>query len=94
MRRNFTHQLINYACIINFSINYDKLLHKLKWRTLLGSVFLSTDVQVTHPATSGRTYAALQRDCHSLCDEFPDLFKDELGCLSDFELEVKFKFDA
>ena len=28
------------------------------------------------------------------CDEFPDLFKQELGCLKDFELEVKFKTDA
>ena len=27
-------------------------------------------------------------------DEFPDLFKPELGCLEDFELEVKFKADA
>ena len=23
------------------------------------------------------------------CEEFPDLFKSELGCLNDFELEVK-----
>ena len=27
-------------------------------------------------------------------DEFPDLFKPELGCLIDFELEMKFKADA
>ena len=27
-------------------------------------------------------------------DEFPDLFKPELGCLKDFELEVKFKADT
>ncbi len=43
-----------------------------------------------HPTTS-KPYASLQRDCHRLCDEFPDLFKTELGCLKDFELEVKFK---
>ena len=51
-------------------------------------------VHVMHPETSDRTYAALQRDCHELCDQFPDLFKDELGCLKDFELDVKFKSDA
>lgn len=49
---------------------------------------------MTHPATSDRTYAALQRVCHNLCNEFPDLFKNELECLKDFELEVKFKSDA
>nr|KAG5696827.1 hypothetical protein BaRGS_030951 [Batillaria attramentaria] len=38
-------------------------------------------------ATSSTTYAYLQKDCHTLCDKFPDLFKEELGCLKDFELE-------
>lgn len=36
----------------------------------------------------------LQEACRKLCDEFPDLWKDELGCLSEFELEVKFKPEA
>ena len=47
-----------------------------------------------HPATSDESYVSLQRDCQKLCDEFPDLFKPELGCLNDFELEVKLKADA
>ena len=51
-------------------------------------------VKASHPATSDTTYASLQGDCQKLCDEFPDLFKDELGCLKDFELDVKFKPDA
>ena len=54
----------------------------------------STEAPMTHPPTSDDTYATLQRDCHALCDKFPDLFKEELGCLKDFELEVKFKSDA
>ena len=33
----------------------------------------------------------LQQACEQLCTEFPDLFKPELGCLKDFQLEVKFK---
>eukprot|EP00731_Ephydatia_muelleri_P005288 Em0002g1464a len=37
---------------------------------------------------------ALQEECRQLCQEFPDLFKAELGCLKDFELDVKFKADA
>ncbi|XP_014663412.1 PREDICTED: uncharacterized protein K02A2.6-like [Priapulus caudatus] len=29
----------------------------------------------------------LQAACRKLCDQYPDLWKDELGCLKDFELE-------
>ena len=47
-----------------------------------------------HPATSDEPDVSLQRECQKLCDEFPDLFKLELGCLKDFELEVMFKADA
>ena len=51
-------------------------------------------VEARHLATSDKPYVSLQRDCQKLSDEFPDLFKPELGCLKDFELEVKFKSDA
>ena len=51
-------------------------------------------VEAGVPATSDEPHVSLQRDCQKLCDEFPDLFKPELGCLKDFELEVKFKADA
>ena len=37
---------------------------------------------------------SLQTTCQQICQEFPDVFKPELGCLKDFELEVKFKPDA
>jgi transposase InsO family protein len=37
---------------------------------------------------------ALQKACEELCKEFPDVFKEELGCLKNFELELKFKPDA
>ena len=36
----------------------------------------------------------LQEDCQKLCNEFPELFKLELGKLKDYELEDKFKHDA
>ena len=51
-------------------------------------------VEAGHPATSDEPYVFLQGDCQKLCDEFPGLFKPELGCLEDFELEMKFKADA
>ena len=33
----------------------------------------------------------LARECDKLCDTYSNIFRDELGCLKDFELEVKFK---
>lgn len=41
-----------------------------------------------------KTDKVLQDKCRALCDEFSDLWKPELGCLKDFELDVKFKKDA
>lgn len=38
-----------------------------------------------------QTDEALKKKCQQLCDDFPNLWKDELGCLKDVELEVKFK---
>ena len=36
----------------------------------------------------------LQEKCKKLGTEFKDLWKPELGCLKDYELEVKFKSNA
>ena len=36
----------------------------------------------------------LRGACRKLCKEFPDLFKEELGLLKDFELEIAFKPEA
>ena len=37
---------------------------------------------------------ALQEACKRVCQDFPDLFKQELGCLKDFQLEIQFKPDS
>lgn len=37
---------------------------------------------------------ALQKACKQVCEEFPNIFKDELGKLKDFELDIKFKEEA
>ena len=44
--------------------------------------------------TTESTVGSLQKACKQCCQEFPDLFKPELGCLKNFELEVKFKPEA
>ena len=36
----------------------------------------------------------LQQSCLQICKEFPDLWKQELGRLKDYQLEVKFKPDV
>ena len=41
-----------------------------------------------------KTDETLQAACTKLCEDFPDVFKPELGCQRDFELEVKFKEDS
>ena len=38
--------------------------------------------------------SSLKTSCIQVCGEFEDLFKPELGCLRDFELEVEFKDEA
>ncbi|KAL5488608.1 hypothetical protein EMCRGX_G017577 [Ephydatia muelleri] len=37
---------------------------------------------------------ALQEACQRVCQDFPDLFKPELGCLKDLQLEIQFKPDS
>ena len=41
-----------------------------------------------------RSHQHLQESCLQICKEFPDLWKPELGCLKDYNLEVKFKPDV
>ena len=36
----------------------------------------------------------LQQSCQQICKEFPDLWKQELGLLKDYQLKVKFKPDV
>jgi len=37
---------------------------------------------------------SLSKACRQVCEEFPELFKRDLGCFKDFVLEVKLKLDA
>ena len=44
-----------------------------------------------NPAENTDEVLKLQRECNKLCNEFSELFKPEIGCLKDFELEIAFK---
>ena len=51
----------------------------------------STAVESVNHLTS---LSSLQKACSDLCNQFPDLFKEELGCLKGVELDIKFKDSA
>ena len=43
---------------------------------------------------TGSSEVKLRNACQQLCAEFQELFKPEVGCLKDCELEIKFNQDA
>ena len=49
---------------------------------------------IAHLSTLTSADNTLQQACEQLCQEYPDLFRSELGCLKDYELDVKFKPNA
>ena len=71
--------LLGRNAIKDLEISVDELMNSTK----VHAVFDSLESDIT-----------LQRECHEVCQEFPDLFKPGLGLLKDFELEVKFKPDV
>lgn len=60
----------------------------------LESQNLSEGAKTAYPKTFDEPYVSLQEHCRNLCDKFPDLFREGLGCSKDFKLEVKFKSDT
>ena len=74
--------LLGRAAIFTLGISIDEAL-----RNTAGTPRVLT-VGVDVPDTK------LQDGCRKLCQEFPDVFKDELGCLKGYELEVNFKPDT
>ena len=61
---------------------------------VLGLKSIESQPKMKEAVKPSISYASLEQACNKICEEFPDLFKDELGCLKDFELDVKFKNDT
>lgn len=59
--------------------------------SVLGLKSIKSEPEKRKPSSD---YASLEQECYKLCEEFQEIFEDELGCLKDFELDVKFKPDA
>ena len=71
-------KLLGRDAIATLSISLDNVIHEKQCN-------LSSCKPVCQCVES------LQSACKQMCNEFPDVFNDELDCLKDFELEIKFK---
>ena len=85
---------------INFNVweDFDDLLRRKAIRTLkldINDLFDTPLFSSINAATEDMSPdLKLENSCKKVCAEFPDLLKEELGCLKDFELDVKFKSEA
>ena len=72
--------ILGQKAIHDLNISLDKMLKSALWIKVIKD--------------SEQHYKVLEEKCKVLCGEFPDLFKDELGCLKDVALEVELKEDT
>jgi hypothetical protein len=77
--------LLGRGAIRSLEISLDTALKQASSRRQ-GSVYTVSSLE--------QTDENLRRKCQEVCNQFPDLWKDELGCLKDVELKIKFKPDA
>ena len=66
-----------------------------KLEVSLDSIYrdLTADIHLVRTSTDMQ-FNQLQQKCQNIRKEFPNLFKEELGCLKDVKLDIKFKSDA
>ena len=60
----------------------------------LGITFDEFFFSTAKAISSAETDRDLQSACSKLCDDYADLFKPELGCLRNVELEIEFKSES
>ena len=77
--------LLGRDAIASLNISTDKIL--------FCSSSTSMDVKSLSPSSDEQSFQ-LQEACTKLCDDYGKLFKPELGCLKNFELEVQFNPEA
>ena len=85
-----TEQMLKFV-VTKLDLN---LLGRTTLKRLNISVDQLLDDQVHKIFDNMKPDVSLQESCKRVCQQFPDLFKNELGTLKDFELEVKFKPDV
>ena len=72
--------LLGRDAIATLSISLDDMIHGKQC-----SLFLCKSIH--------QCVESLQSACKQMYSEFPDVFGDKLGCLKDFELDIKLKPD-
>ena len=91
-------QTLQFTVVTNNQLNLlgHDAIHKLHLdvTALMDINVLNSPSTVNAVFDNLTTDETLQAACTKLCEEFPDVFKPELGCLRDFELEMKFKEDS
>ena len=78
--------LLGRDSIATLGISVDSMMNKR-----LCSDMKETVHQVSNYVKHDMT---LQSACEQMCQNFPDVFKPELGCLKDFDLDIRFKNDT
>ena len=79
--------LLGSNVIVQLGVSVDYLLYPGK-----ASSSVTMEAKPVYQCIENDT--SLQSACKQLCDQFPHVFKCELGCFKDYELDVKFKPDA
>ena len=74
--------LLDRSAIKTFDVSVDNLLFSSQVNTISISGEAKPNLQW------------LQKKCETLCQQYSDVFKQELGVLRDYELEIEFKPDA
>ena len=87
------------SAVIELSVaeNFQNLLGRQAMFQLnidVNSVLRNAASDEIHKISHPENLSKLKSECEKLCEEFSDIFNDELGCLKDFELEVEFKENA
>lgn len=78
----------------DLDFNVSKLPLNLLGRRAIQQMDIDVRVLLSQPVLHIDKDEELQKACEEVCQNFPDLFCPELGCLKDFELDVRFKPDA
>ena len=78
--------LLGRDSIATLGISVDSMMNKSLCNDIKETVHLVSNY--------GKHDMTLQSACEQMCQNFPDVFKPELDCLKDFELDIRFKIDS
>ena len=85
----------NISKRITFNVTSIQNLNLIGRRAMVSlNIDLNTLLRTQSISSIGVPPFQLRKKCELLCEEFNELFSPEVGCLKDFELEIRFKPDS